>query len=64
MHRSIGELDYNYRKIIVLRDIEHFSYREIAQILGCPEGTVKSRISRARNNLKAIIGEKLRDWEE
>ena len=64
VHRSIGELDYNYRKIIVLRDIEHFSYREIAQILGCPEGTVKSRISRARNNLKAIIGEKLRDWEE
>jgi RNA polymerase sigma-70 factor (ECF subfamily) len=64
VRESIGELGYDYRKVIILRDIEDFSYKEIAQILNCPEGTVKSRISRARNSLKAIIGEKLKDREE
>lgn len=61
IHESINELGYDHKKIIILRDIEHFSYKEIAQILDCPEGTIKSRISRARNNLKAIIKEKLKD---
>lgn len=64
VHESIGELSYGHRKIIILRDIEHFSYKEIAQIFGCPEGTVKSRISRARECLKAIIEEKLKDGKE
>ncbi len=64
VHESINELGYNHRKVIILRDIEYFSYKEIAQILSCPEGTVKSRISRARNNLKAIIKEKLKDCKE
>lgn len=64
VRKSISELSYDYRKIIILRDIEDFSYREIAQILDCPEGTVKSRISRARNKLKAIIREKLEDRKE
>ena len=64
VHESIGELSYDHRKIIILRDIEHFSYKEIAQILGCPEGTVKSRISRAREGLKTIIKEKLKDGKE
>ena len=64
VHESINELGYNHRKVIILRDIEYFSYKEIAQILSCSEGTVKSRISRARNNLKAIIKEKLKDCKE
>ena len=64
VHESIKELGHDHRKIIILRDIEHFSYKEIAQILGCPEGTVKSRISRARDGLKTIIREKLEDGKE
>lgn len=61
VHEAINQLNYEHRRIIVLRDIKQFSYQEIAQILNCSEGTVKSRINRARNNLKMIIREKLED---
>ncbi|HZJ77052.1 MAG TPA: sigma factor-like helix-turn-helix DNA-binding protein [Oscillospiraceae bacterium] len=44
--------------------MEQFSYKEIAEILSCSEGTVKSRISRARTNLKTIVKVKLEDWGE
>lgn len=61
VHESIDKLSYEHKKIIILRDIQQLSYKEIAEILSCSEGTVKSRISRARNNLKIIIQEKLED---
>lgn len=61
VHQAIDELDNQHRVIVILRDIEGFSYNEIADILGCTLGTVKSRISRARDNLKNII---LRDTEQ
>lgn len=59
VHESIEELSYDHKRAIILRDIEGFSYKEIAEILNCSEGTVKSRISRARTSLKTIIQEKL-----
>lgn len=43
------------RAIIELRDIKELNYDEIAEILGIPMGTVKSRLNRARNHLKRII---------
>lgn len=55
VHNAICKLDENHKAVIILRDIEGFSYEEIAQILDCSLGTVKSRISRARNSLKNII---------
>jgi len=61
VQNSINKLDDNHKAVIILRDIEGFSYEEISQILGCSLGTVKSRISRARNNLKDII---LKDKEQ
>lgn len=61
VHNAIDELEDQHRVIVILRDIEGFSYSEIADILGCTLGTVKSRISRARDNLKNII---LRDMEQ
>ncbi len=64
VHESINKLNEDHRRVIILRDIEEFSYKEIAQIINCSEGTVKSRISRARNNLKAIIKEKLEERKE
>ncbi len=45
------------RLVIILRDIQGFSYKEIGQILGCTIGTVKSRINRARSRLKEYISE-------
>jgi len=55
VHKAINKLEDNHKAVIILRDIEGFSYEEISQILDCSLGTVKSRISRARNNLKNII---------
>ncbi|RKD33168.1 RNA polymerase sigma factor [Thermohalobacter berrensis] len=55
IYDSIDKLDTIYKTVIILRDIQGFSYKEIAQILDCSIGTVKSRISRGRKILKKII---------
>ena len=44
-----------YREIVVLRDIEGFSYQEIATVLECPAGTVMSRLGRARGKLRKLL---------
>lgn len=49
---AIRELNEDYRSVIVLRDIQGFSYGEISEILNCSLGTVKSRISRGRTMLR------------
>jgi RNA polymerase sigma-70 factor (ECF subfamily) len=53
---AIGSLPPLYREIIVLRDIEGFSYQEIATLLACPAGTVMSRLGRAREKLRRALG--------
>lgn len=55
VNNAVNKLDDNYKTIIILRDIQGFSYSEIAEILSCNLGTVKSRLNRARKNLKGII---------
>ncbi|MFN0150723.1 MAG: RNA polymerase sigma factor [bacterium] len=55
MERCIQELPPKYRTIIVLRDVEGLSYDEIAGILKLPEGTVKSRMNRARLRFKELL---------
>lgn len=52
---AVKLLSDEHRAVIVLRDIRGMSYSEIAGILGCSDGTVKSRISRARAQLKMIL---------
>ncbi len=49
---AIAELDPEQRELLVLRDVEELSYEEIVSITGLPEGTVKSRLHRARMALK------------
>jgi RNA polymerase sigma-70 factor (ECF subfamily) len=44
-----------YREVLVMRDIQGFSYEEIRDVLRIPDGTVKSRLSRARNALKDCL---------
>ncbi|HXX54275.1 MAG TPA: sigma-70 family RNA polymerase sigma factor [Thermodesulfovibrionales bacterium] len=51
----IKALDEEYRAVIVLRDIQGFSYEEMSGTLKVPEGTVKSRLSRAREALKDCL---------
>ncbi len=50
--KAIATLPEKYRSALILRDIEDHSYEQIAQILDLSEGTVKSRINRARNLLR------------
>ena len=54
---ALKRLDQTHRSVIVLRDMQGYSYEEIAQMLGCHVGTVKSRISRARHALRALLSE-------
>jgi RNA polymerase sigma-70 factor (ECF subfamily) len=58
VRKAIEELPAVYREVIVLCEFEELSYREIAQILDCPSGTVMSRLKRARERLKEL----LRHW--
>ena len=52
---GLGSLGEIHRTILVLRDVEHMSYLEIAEVVDLPEGTVKSRLYRARVALKAYV---------
>ncbi len=52
VHRIIEELPLQFRTVITLYHLEQFSYTEIAEITGMPEGTVKSYISRGRAAIK------------
>jgi RNA polymerase sigma-70 factor (ECF subfamily) len=52
LEQAIASLDEDHRLVLVLRDIEELAYEEICEITGLPEGTVKSRIHRARLALK------------
>ena len=55
---AIAQLPLPFREIVVFRDINELSYRDIAAMLNVPIGTVMSRLSRARARLAAIIAEK------
>src|SRR5579863_2324363 len=63
VQNAILELEPSFRECLVLRDVEDLSYEEIGAITGLPEGTVKSRIHRARAQLKELVesalGEKI-----
>ena len=50
--RAIAALPFPYRSVLVLAEIEEIPHREIATLLGCREGTVKSRLHRARKKLR------------
>ncbi len=52
VQEALDTLDAEHRTVVVLRDIQHFDYREIAEILDVPPGTVKSRLHRARLMLR------------
>jgi len=55
IHRLIEMLPANYKIVLTLYHIEHFSYEEIAAATGMPEGTVKNYLFRARNLLKEKV---------
>lgn len=59
LEASLQALDDAHRSVVVLRDLQGYSYEEIAEMLHCRVGTVKSRLSRARLHLRALLDGKL-----
>ena len=55
MQEAITTLDEEHRLLIVLRDVEELSYEEIGEVAGLPEGTIKSRLHRARMAIKEYL---------
>ncbi|CEH31493.1 RNA polymerase [Aneurinibacillus migulanus] len=55
LHKYIMELDENYRTVLVLRHIEHLSYKEISHILGVPVTTVQMRLYRVHKKLRKLL---------
>jgi len=62
--RALAALPAELREAVVLRDVEGFDYREIADALGVPIGTVESRIFRGRRQLRAALGDGRRPGEQ
>jgi len=57
---GLEALPAEYREVLVLRELEEMSYRQIAQVTDLPIGTVMSRLSRGRKRLQEILGETMR----
>ncbi|WOX06062.1 RNA polymerase sigma factor RpoE [Microbulbifer pacificus] len=55
VHRAIRELPEDLRSAVTLRELEGLSYEEIAEVMGCPVGTVRSRIFRARESIDRAV---------
>ncbi len=55
LEAAIAQLPVPFREALVLRDVQGLEYREIAQVINAPIGTVMSRLARARNRVIAII---------
>ena len=63
LQKAIEELPEDFREVLVLRDIELLQYAEIHELTELPEGTIKSRLHRARHHLARILKEKLGEQE-
>ncbi|MEO7146186.1 MAG: sigma-70 family RNA polymerase sigma factor [Bryobacteraceae bacterium] len=55
LQAGLQKLSPELRETVILRDLEELEYREIAQVLGVPEGTVKSRLNRGRAELGKVL---------
>lgn len=59
LERALRELPEDWRMVVVMSDVHGMSYAEVATAIGVPEGTVKSRLSRARGRLRDILRDSL-----
>jgi RNA polymerase sigma factor (sigma-70 family) len=61
IHEAMDYLPFEYREVLVLRELEELSYKEISEIVEIPLGTVMSRLSRARKELYTRLGQAKRE---
>jgi RNA polymerase sigma-70 factor (ECF subfamily) len=57
LSQRVDELPPNFRQVLILRNVDNLSYEQIAEVLACSVGTVKSRIARAREMLRESMKE-------
>jgi RNA polymerase sigma-70 factor (ECF subfamily) len=55
IQKALLNISEDFRKLVILRDVEDFSYEEICEMTGLPMGTVKSRINRGREKLQKLL---------
>lgn len=61
INRALARLPDEFREVIVLREVQDLSYREISEITGAPVGTVMSRLARARKRLASLLRPHIRE---
>lgn len=61
LKEALEELPVEFREVVVLRDLEELSYKQIAEIANIPLGTVMSRLARARERLKRLLCARLKE---
>ena len=60
VNQALEDLPVGFREVLVMRELEDLSYKEIASVAGIPIGTVMSRLSRGRDLLKSAIEQRMR----
>ncbi|MDR1254895.1 MAG: sigma-70 family RNA polymerase sigma factor [Puniceicoccales bacterium] len=63
LNEALQKLSLNHRTVVILFEIEGMSHTEIAQMLRCSEGTVRSRLHYAKEQLKQLLKDYLKDYE-
>jgi RNA polymerase sigma-70 factor (ECF subfamily) len=58
VHDALGKLSIEHREVLVMKDMEDMKYENMAEILGVPVGTIRSRLHRARLKLRHILTQK------
>lgn len=61
VRQALDELAEDYRTVLILKEMEGLRYEEIAEIVGCPIGTVRSRIHRAREELRQRLARAMKE---
>ena len=58
MREAVLQVSAKLRPVLIMYDLQGMSYQEISEVLGCPLGTVKSRLFNARAQLKELLEER------
>lgn len=59
---ALDKLPAHYRSVVLLADVQEFDYKEVAVVLDIPIGTVMSRLSRARTQLRKLLADVVKDY--
>ena len=59
VRQALSELPVEFREVVVLREMEGFAYKEIADVIDLPLGTVMSRLARGRKRLHALLAQRM-----